>query len=150
MPKYSHLNLISQRYPQQNCLKVYRALRLVICGRTREVDWLSFSKLDWDLLNGMTMREGLSGLVYHAWKEGQKVSERQTKKEFDLFKLKKAERDAARQTYERIVLEKLEVMKTALSMGMDQDGLADRSSDCAPGGSRGMPRGACTRSRQHW
>ncbi len=72
MPKYSQLNLISQRYPQQNCLKVYRALRLVICGRTREVDWLSFSQLDWDLLNGMTMREGLSGLVYHAWKEGQR------------------------------------------------------------------------------
>ncbi len=65
---------------------------------------------------------------YQAWKEGQKVSERQTKKEFDLFKLKKAERDSARQTYERIALEKLDVMKTALSMGMDQDGLADLDS----------------------
>ena len=62
---------------------------------------------------------------YQAWKEGQKVSERQTKKEYDLFKLKKAERDSARQTYERIALEKLEVMKTALSMGMDKDGLAE-------------------------
>ena len=72
MPKYSHLDLISQRYPQQNCLKVYQALLLVICGRTRDVDWLSFSQLDWDLLSGMTMREGLSGLVYLAWKEGQR------------------------------------------------------------------------------
>ncbi len=72
MPKYTHLDLIQQRYPQQNCLKVYRALLLVICGRTREVDWLSFSQLDWDLLNGMTRREGLAGLVYHAWKEGQR------------------------------------------------------------------------------
>ena len=65
---------------------------------------------------------------YHAWKEGQKISERQTKKEFDLFKLQKAERDSARQTYERIALEKLDVMKTALSMGMDKDGLADLDS----------------------
>lgn len=62
---------------------------------------------------------------YQAWKEGQKVSERQTQKELELFKLKKAERDSARQTYERIALEKLEVMKTALSMGLDKDDLAD-------------------------
>ena len=72
MPKCSHLDLISQRYPQKNCLKVYQALRLVICGRTREADWPSFSQADWDLLNGMSTHEGLTGLVYHAWKEGQR------------------------------------------------------------------------------
>ena len=72
MSKYSHLNLISQRYAQQNCLKVYQALRLVVCGRTWEVDWSSFSQSDWNMLNEMALREGLSGLVYHAWKEGQR------------------------------------------------------------------------------
>jgi len=69
---YSHLDLIQQRYPQQNCLNVYKALLLVICGRTREVDWPSFSQADWDLLNSMSTYEGLTGLVYHAWKKSQR------------------------------------------------------------------------------
>lgn len=36
-----------------------------------------------------------------------------------------AERKEARKTYERIVMEKLEVMKTALTMGMGKDDLAE-------------------------
>ena len=36
------------------------------------VDWPSFSQTDWDLLNGMSTHEGLSGIVYQAWKEGQR------------------------------------------------------------------------------
>ena len=54
---------------------------------------------------------------YVAWNEGQKANERHTKKEIELFKLKKAERDEARKTYERLVNEKLEVIKMAMSMG---------------------------------
>ena len=66
---------------------------------------------------------------YRAWSEGQRVNERQTKKEIELFKLKKAEREEARKVYERIVMEKLDVMKTAISMGMaksDLDALDSR------------------------
>jgi hypothetical protein len=69
--------------------------------------------------------EPLTKHDYNAWKEGQKAAERQTQKEIELYKLKKAERDAARQTYERLVQEKLDVMRTALSMGMDKDALAE-------------------------
>jgi len=40
-------------------------------------------------------------------------------------RLKQAERKEARQLYERITMEKLDVMKTALAMGMNKDELAD-------------------------
>ena len=39
--------------------------------------------------------------------------------------LKKRERDAARKTYERIVMEKLDVMKTAIAMGQSGDDLEE-------------------------
>ncbi len=39
--------------------------------------------------------------------------------------LKKRERDAARKSYERIVMEKLDVMKTAIAMGQSSDDLAE-------------------------
>jgi len=65
---------------------------------------------------------------YNAWKEGQKAAERQTQKEIELYKLKKSERDIARQTYERLVKEKLDVIRTALSMGMEQDALSELDS----------------------
>ncbi|HES58224.1 MAG TPA: hypothetical protein ENO21_02215 [Firmicutes bacterium] len=70
-------------------------------------------------------KQALTKHDYAAWKEGQKAAERQTAKEIQLYKLKKAERDAARQTYERLVKEKLDVMRTALSMGMEKDALAE-------------------------
>ncbi len=60
---------------------------------------------------------------YQAWSEGQRANERQTKKELELFKLRKAERDEARKLFERVVMEKLDVMKTAISMGMDKTDL---------------------------
>ncbi|MBN2083460.1 hypothetical protein JW859_14790 [bacterium] len=40
-------------------------------------------------------------------------------------RMKQAERKEARQLYERIVMEKLDVMKTALAMGMNNDELAE-------------------------
>jgi hypothetical protein len=42
-----------------------------------------------------------------------------------LARLKYAERERLRQMYERIVMEKLDVVKTALSMGYKQSDLAD-------------------------
>ncbi|MCJ7622919.1 MAG: nucleotidyltransferase family protein [Anaerolineaceae bacterium] len=72
MSKYSHLDLIRQRYPKPGCLKAYQALLDVVCGHTDEVDWHSFSQPEWDLLSDLTLREGLAGLVYHAWKESQR------------------------------------------------------------------------------
>lgn len=39
--------------------------------------------------------------------------------------LKKRERDDARKTYERIVMEKLDVMKTAIAMGQSGDDLEE-------------------------
>lgn len=42
--------------------------------------------------------------------------------------LKKRERDDARKTYERIVMEKLDVMKTAIAMGQSGDDLQELDS----------------------
>ncbi|MCJ7625908.1 MAG: nucleotidyltransferase family protein [Anaerolineaceae bacterium] len=72
MSKYSHLDLIRQRYPKPACLKVYQALLDVVRGHTDEVKWHSFSQSEWDLLGDMTLREGLAGLVYHTWKQNQR------------------------------------------------------------------------------
>ncbi len=72
MSPYTHLDLVQERYPQPGCLKVYRALRLAICARGAEVDWSDFSPLDWELLGEMAARDGVAGLLYQAWKQGQR------------------------------------------------------------------------------
>jgi hypothetical protein len=72
LSSYSYLDLIQERYPQPGCLKVYQAIRQVICGRTLEVDWTSFTSADWTLLGVMASRDGVAGLVYQAWKQNQR------------------------------------------------------------------------------
>jgi hypothetical protein len=67
---YSYLNLLQERYPQPGCLKVYRALCRVICGRTINVDWTDFAPTDWHLLGEMAARDSVDGLVYQAWHSG--------------------------------------------------------------------------------
>lgn len=72
MPPYSHFDLIQERYPQPNCLKVYLALRRAICKRGPEVDWVAFNPEDWALLGDMAARDGVAGLLYQTWKQGQR------------------------------------------------------------------------------
>jgi len=60
---------------------------------------------------------------YQSWERGQQSQERVVAKQLEMYKLQVADRKEAREAFERILKEKLEVVKTAVAMGYKQQEL---------------------------
>ena len=74
------------------------------------------------IASGRTPRADNRGATadYQAWRRGQESHERTVAKQLEMYRLQVAERQAARESYERIVRDKLDVIKTALAMDYER------------------------------